>query len=220
MEKVMTIDIVRIMKALIKKWYFVALVSIVATILMYVYMYNPVQTYYSEAAIYSAAYGSYAQTTEGVKAVQLYADIIYSNKIAERAASILGDNSLDADTVRSMIFANITEDSSIMKIGARGTDPNKVIAVANAAAEAFIIEAQNITGSQGIQMLDKSSRAYMVTTNVRKKCILAFLVGAFATCMLIALLEIFSDRIYHVEDASLNGELEILGIIPIQKKKS
>lgn len=220
MEKIITIDIMRIIKAIIKKWYFVALVAAVAGILMFVVQYNPIQKYGAETAVYSSAYGSYAQTAEGVKAVQLYSEIVNSNKIAERTASILGDNSLDAETIRGMIYTSIKEDSPVLKIGAIGTDPNKTVAVANAAAEAFIIEAQNITGGESIQILDKATEPYIIRENIKKKCIIAVLVGAFIVCGIIALAEIFSDRIYHVEDAGLDGELEILGIIPIQKKNS
>lgn len=217
MERIITVDFLRIIKAIIRKWYFVLAVATVAGILMFVYKYDPTPHYYAEATIYSSAYGSYAQTTEGVKAVQLYADIIYSNKIAERTVSILGDNSLDVETVRGMIYASIPEDSSIMTVGAAGTDPNKVIAVVNAASEAFVIEARNITGSESIQILDKSVKANQVGNSVKKSCAIAFILGAFLVCGIIALMEIFSDRIYHVEDASLNGELEIIGVIPTQK---
>lgn len=217
MDTVITIDIFRIIKAILKKWYFVVLVATCAALIMFAYKYDTVTKYYANATVYSSAYGSYAATAEGVKAMQLYAELVTSNKIAERAVSILGDNSLDVDKVRSMVYANAPEDSTILLIGANGTDPYKTIAVANAAAEAFIIEAQNITGGQGVQILDKADTAKVIPNPIKRNCVIAFLAGAFFVCGLIALGEIFSNRIYHVEDASLDGEIEILGIIPTQK---
>ena len=92
-----------------------------------------------------------------------------------------------------------------------------VIATANALAQSFVIEAQSTIGTQAIQILDEATFIGIVNPKVKRNVALAFIVGAFIPALIIALMEILSDRVYRVEDASLDDKLEIIGIIPDQK---
>jgi len=220
MEKEIKIDIIRCVRAVLGKWYIVGGIAVACAAVVFGLRYDTVQRYNAYTTIYSASYGSYSATTESMKAVQLYAEIVSSKKIAERAVNIMGNNNITPEEVQGMIYVNDSEDSPVLGVGAISTDPQLAVEVANAVAEAFVIEASNITAGEGIQILDKATQAQQLSNGVKRTSALAFIAGFMVSAIIIALLEIFSDRVYHVEDAELNGELEILGIIPDQSMKS
>ena len=217
MKKVIKIDIGRILRAMLSKWYLMAIAGLLLGGIIFNMKYSTKQRYIASVSLYSAAYGSVTETTQVAKIMQSYANVIASNKITERAASILGDNTITGSYIRSIIGVRYDELSPIIYISASDTNQMRAIVIVNAVAEAFIIEAQNLTGSEGVQILDKANAAYPVSKGVRKYTMLGGLGGILVMALLIAFIEIFSDRVYRVEDAELDGKLEIIGIIPDQK---
>lgn len=222
MNTVVKIDVGRCLKALLKKWYYMLLVGIaIAAVLYLVKGIQNKTTYTASATIYSASYGSYSETTIATRAMQTYSQIISSYMIAERAEGLIGDESITAQEIRSMVYIDYEAESPILYILARSSSVGKSVAVVNAVAEAFLIEAQNITGGEGIRILDRASEEAVnasSSSDGKKMAILGFLVGFFGVACIIVLHEIFSDRVYRVEDATL-GSMELLGIIPDEDLK-
>ena len=217
MNKVIKIDLGRIFKELIRKWYLMVIAGLIMGVFFYYYRESKVQRYSASVSLYSAAYGSVSETTQVTKVMQSYASVITSNKIAERAASILGDNTINGSYIRSITGVSYSEDSPILYISANDTNGARAVMIVNAVAESFIIEAQNLTGSEGVRILDKATAAYEISNNSRRYTVLGALGGVLAVALLIGIIEIFSDRVYRVEDAELEGKLEIIGVIPDQK---
>lgn len=222
MNTVVKIDVGRCLSALLKKWYYMLLVGIAtAGVIFLIKGIQGQTTYTASATLYSASYGSYSETTLATRAMQTYSQIISSHMIAERAEGIIGDDSISAQEIRSMVFINYEEESPILYIMARSSNLKKSVAVVNAVAEAFLIEAQNITGGEGIRILDSASAEAVnasSSSDGKKYAVVGFFVGAFLVALLIVLKEIFSDRVYRVEDATL-GSMELLGVIPDEKLK-
>ena len=217
MNNVIKIDIGRILKAFFSKFYLMLLAGVIVGGLLFYMKSSAKQQYTASVSLYSAAYGSVSETNQVAKIMQSYANVVASNKITERAASILGDNTITGSYIRSIIGVSNDDDSPIIYIYATDTNSARAIVIANAVAEAFIIEAQNLTGSEGVQILDKATEAYEVPKSVKKYTLLGAIGGVFVMACIIAFVEIISDRVYRVEDAELNGKLEIIGIIPDQK---
>ena len=217
MNKEIKIDLGRIIKALIAKWYLMAIAGFILAGMFFFLRTSITQTYSASVSLYSAAYGSVSESTQVAKVMQSYASVITSNKISERAASILGDNTITGSYIKSIIGVSFSDDSPILYISASDSNGTRAVAIANAVAEAFIIEAQNLTGSEGVRILDKATEAYEISLGVRRYTVLGFLGGAIIMAIVIVLSEILSDRVYRVEDAELDGKLEIIGIIPNQK---
>lgn len=211
------IDIGRIIKAMLKKCYLIVGTGVVLAAAMYIYMLGKPQYYYATASVYSAAIGSYSETAQGIYTMQLYSSVVNSQKIADRAASLISGVNVTASEIRAMASASYTDESPIMYITATSTNPKVVVATANALAESLVIEAQSVTGTQAIQVLDKASWVGTVQMGKKRNVALAFLIGAGLTALLILLGETLSDRVYRVEDAEIGGKLEIIGIIPEQK---
>lgn len=216
-EKTIRIDFDRCFKAVLKKWYLILAAGLVCGMVMYALKYDTPQYYSATASVYSSASGSYTETAQGVYAMQLYSEIIDSYKLAERAASIVNDSRVSASMVRTMASSSYKEDSPVIYISARSTDPSLVVPVANALAQSLVIEAQSMTGSQAIQILDQATMIGLIGRGVKRNVAIAAAAGVLLAAGIIALIEILSDRVYRVEDAELDGKLEVIGIIPNQR---
>ena len=217
MNKSIKIDVGRIIKALLANWYLMAIAGLLLGGIFYNLRAMETQKYSASASLYSAVNGSVSESTTVAKVMQAYASVISSNKIADRAASILGDSKVTGSYIRAVISVSYSADSPILYIYATDSSRTRAAAIVNAVADAFIIEAQNLTGSDGVQILDKAIDAKEISKRVRLYTVLGLFGGAMIMAMVIIIREIISDRVYRVEDAELNGKLEIIGIIPDQK---
>jgi capsular polysaccharide biosynthesis protein len=180
-----------------------------------------IPVYLSEATVYSMAYGSYQEALAGTNIMKTYADIVSSRKVAERAALIIGDDEVTAQTIQGMVSVNYVDKSPILTIYATSISPQLTVKVANAVADAFIIEVKNIMGSDNVQLLDSAVDSSPYSnggmSNTMKRLLYGG-IGFILPCIVIALREILSTKLYSVNDASLNDELDIIGIIPVYEK--
>ncbi|GEM_PF-6463966 len=216
-EKTIKIDIGRCLNAMLRKFYIILGLGVIFASVMYFYMKDKPTLYTATASVYSAASGSYTESAQGINALQLYSNVIVSRKLAVRASSLISGMSVSPEQIMGMVTTTTKEESPIIYITAKSSNPNVVIATANALAQSFVIEAQSTIGTQAIQILDEATFIGIVNPKVKRNVALAFIVGAFIPALIIALMEILSDRVYRVEDASLDDKLEIIGIIPDQK---
>ncbi len=214
MDKVVKIDVIRCFRALIGKWYLILGCSIIGALVGYMIKMNDTPVFYASASIYSASYGDYQQSLQGYNALINFAELANSSKVINRASDLL-NNEISGRSIMSMVSVSYNTKSILLLISAKSSNPQTSIKVANAVAESFIIEAQNIIGGDYIKILDEASYASIQGENKKfKYAILGLIAMSIVSVVIILIKEIWSDSIYHVEDASLNGELEIFGMIP------
>ncbi len=166
-------------------------------------------TYSAKASVCSLVYGSFASISK-------------SSRVASRAAIILGDSSLTSDDIKDMTIVQASaESSSIMEVYAYSTNPDQAVNVANAVAQAFVIEVKSITGSEDIQVLDsaQSAKIFVDESAQQMKIILIFTVlGFLLICFIIVMITIFSSKVMSLEECQLDGSLELIGVIPDSKQ--
>lgn len=219
MKTEIRIDLLRCIKEVWKYKWLIAGVGILVFAITVALTSKAEPTWYkAKASVYSVAYGSYSESKEGVSAMVDYADIITSYKVCNRAALILGDDVMDGYTIMNMISVNYEYASAIMNIEAYSISPEETMKVANAVANVFVIEMQNITGEANVQLLDQAY-TYNVSYDgsqgrMKKRVMISVAVMGIISAAFVMKI-IFSTKIYSVRDCGLNGELEVLGIIPI-----
>lgn len=233
LSRIIEIDFLRCLKALLKnlKWIICTmLVFLAAGVLTAVYYVDAENVYDAKSSVYSISYGSYANSSEGVQVIKTYSDIVKSLRVAERAELLLGDGNLDKFAIYDMIEIEEPElnasgypidDSSIINIHAQSTSPDDAIRVANAVANAFVMEVSSITMESSVQVLDEAYTCE-ITYNALKEqgiCVALFVAaGILLSCAIIVLKEIFSTRIVSIQQGTLYGELDIIGVIPVRGK--
>lgn len=181
-----------------------------------------INTYQAETSVYSIATGSEQELKYLSTALISYAGLVSSNKVCERAATLVkGNVSLKAADIQRMIGVNSVNDS-VIAIHAVSTDPQISIAVTNAVAESFVREMTGITANDAIQILDPADSVTVNRNGVRSifmKRFLAVFAGAVISSAYIMGGELFSNKIRSVVQCIESDENEILGIIPLMENE-
>lgn len=178
-------------------------------------------SYSAMSSVYGAIYGNYEESSDATSAMLSYADVLTTKKVCERAESILGNSNITANDIQSMIQAEYSSDSIILKIWANADDPQTAIDVANAVGEAFVIEMQNILGSDAVQMLDYADRYYVAKNGFKSLWMLRVLfgfVGFAGSCFVLFVMELFSNKLKSVEQCVFDDEDVVLAILPEEDK--
>lgn len=178
--------------------------------------------YYAKATVYTVYSDSVQETSAITSALIGYSDVVTSKKVCERAEAIIGDSSITAQSIQRMITTSYNSSSTIMTISAVSNSPSAAIKVANAVAEAFVMEIQNLTGSDKIQVLDEAENASLMSNGLQGliKNILTFGIAGFVLSIVAMIASVlFSNKVRSVEQCLDEGEDEILGIIPYIDKK-
>ena len=175
--------------------------------------------YEATSSIYTISNLSYTDLNQqkDVYTFQTYADVITSKKVADRAAEMLGNDYLDGATIRNMVTYSNKKGSPIYKIHVITNSPQLSITVANAVATAAAIEINTITASNNSKILDEAYEYKQVFDGKREqiKSILVFaFIGLAIGFIIILIMACSSTKVETVNDVTLNGEIEILGVIP------
>ena len=114
-----------------------------------------------------------------------------------------------------------TEESSIINIHAYSTNKEDAIRVANAVANAYVMEVTSVTMTDSVQVLDEAYTCTIEYNALKQQIIyiiIFLLIGLAFSCCVVIGCEIFSTKILSLKQGSLYGELEIIGVIPVQEK--
>jgi capsular polysaccharide biosynthesis protein len=173
--------------------------------------------YGASATVYSSVYNTTDQNSDAAAAMIAYADIVKSDRVCERAASLIGNADLTGDDIRRMLSVSASSSSVMMTITANSSDPDVAVEVANAVAKSFVIEMKTITQTDVIQQLDNATEPYLASNGLRnlwEQRIVFFLLGSIGMAAFYFLKELFSDKIRLAEQCAFDDEDVLLGIIP------
>ena len=175
--------------------------------------------YQAYATVYSTAGDGYdlEQAAKATSAMRQYANVITSLKVLNRAAEQINDESITGHTLSKMVSVNSKADSSVLQIVVHSPNPNLAVTSANAVAAAFTSEIASITGQSNVHVLDTADFYVMIQNGSRQKWFMRFLCAALACglcCAGFLLADILSPKIRSMHHAGLNGDVDIIGLIP------
>ncbi len=189
------------------------LVSVFLTLRPRANVYEAFSTMYSTA---SSGY-SLDEALQTTSVMRQYSEVITSTKVLDHAAELIGDEELTGEMLGAMVSVNALEDSSVLRINVRTSEPELAVVAANAVSTAFVSEISNITGQSNVHVLDIATDYVMVENGESDKTMLRILLTVaafFISSGLWVVFDVFSSKIHSLEGASLDGEIELLGIIP------
>ena len=231
-ENEMEIDLGRCLRALVKKWWFMAAMAVLFGIAGLALTLEKGEDMYSAtSSVYVMSAESYSQTQIGITAMNAYADIATSMKVCERAAllmgaeNVTGEKIMEATTVstgeETAASSYIQKTSTVLTVTCTSNNPIEAMEMAQAVAEAFVMEMENITGTDAVRMLDKP-HAYEMTYDATQRQwlirIVAFFFGGVFAAMIIVLGELFDTKARTIRECTLRDELPIIGVIPMTKE--
>lgn len=172
--------------------------------------------YQASVCIYNAEYSSYYETTAITHFLQNAQTLSQSRKVAESAAQLLGDG-YTADEVQGSVKLSQEEDSSVVWISCESPVPVRAIEMVNAFTESLVNEIKLIAGADSVQILEYAQSARMVSNlSTTRLLIMVLIPMAFVTvaCLIITLRLLLSSRILSLDRCTLNGQINLLGVIP------
>lgn len=181
-------------------------------------------TFYSSATIYSAVYGSYSETVSGVTIMNTYSGILGSSRVCDRAAAEINDSRITSEYLQNLVSSGsvyIAGASSEAKkygyrlvIYTRLSNPEHVVDITNAMANAFTGEINELLGQDVIQVFDKATHSFRSTGMSQKTLLIIFAAAFFVlSAGIIFVKEFFSSKVYTVSQCCYDKNL-ILGILP------
>ena len=176
-----------------------------------------VENYYSASTVLYCPMSDYSESTGAIQLLSSYTSLIKSQKVAERAVSILGNTSLNYRNIQKMTSYTLSPAGMSLTISATSTESDEAIAVSNAVSNAFMEEMRTITKSDYIQVLSAAEKAGATSNGLFtlwKKRVMFFVIGFILMAGLIFLTELFSDKIRSVEQCVITDDDVVLGIIP------
>lgn len=215
--------------AFLRLWkmrYIVALCTLIGLFISFIYvLVNGVETNYrSSATIFSAVYGSYEDSSDGVTVMNTYAGLLNSSRVCDRAVANLNNSNISAQSLRNMV-----NNGSIYLSGASTASksygyeltlvviqdsPTYVVDIANAMAKAFTDEINDLLGTSSLQVLDEAQwYSSYDATNYKLIILVCALAGFVLSAGVIFVKEFFSMRVYSVAQCEMKKE-NILGLIP------
>lgn len=215
MLEITTEDIKIVISALFKNKLLIILLTIagVSSGLMYSSGLKTEYTYGASAAV-SAVYSVGQGPISSSAVLTNYTEILTSDRVCEYAAALIADGDVTAERIRSMIHVSSGSNSYVLKIGARGVNPELSVKVANAVADGFVYQTAVITGNNAVQVLDYAKSADIVSNNRSYAVMLLFPAAAFIfACLLAVIAEIAPGRLRSVGQC-VDDESELLTVIP------
>ena len=155
-------------------------------------------------------------------AIDEYSGVLSSAKVCQRAEALIGDSNITAADIQRMISSKVNSTSTIMTASTYPDNPETSVKVANAVAEAFVIEIQGITGSDAIQILDESQTAYLSSngySDLVKRVFTITIAGFVLGCVFFVGREILTDKIKTVDQCMGAMGDELLGVMPLIEEK-
>jgi len=214
-----TIDVKLLLRLIIKKWYLfavTALVSLGAAFVLTVEV-RP-DTYQATTSLSSLVEGSSSESISGFRLLTNYSGLVSSGKIAAAAREMLPDSlGVSVRQIQSMVKTSFSETYTMLYITSSSTDPQLAISVANAVAEAFVSEIGNITGGDTIRVYDRAisaSKSFDGLSEQRRTRITIPAVCLFILSISVVMWALFSDRIKSINEAEIDGKVNIIGVIP------
>ena len=227
------IDIVRIARAVVKRFYFIVLVTVLFFVVAFgLTLETGVDQYGAVATVYAAAENSYSDATAAVTAMNAYLDVAKSYKVSQRAALLMGRSDVSAADVQSHVSVNsssksnstttnfLNSSATIISFVATTDDPDLSMAMADAVAESYAIEMSNILKTDSVKTLDNAYTtyvAYNATRETWKVRIFAAAIGFILAGVIVVLLEIVDTKVRTVREATIRNQLPVIGIIPQYK---
>lgn len=148
------------------------------------------------------------------KLIGTYAEIATSNVVTNKVVGLLG-NGLTASELKSKVKVTLLNNTAVIKVAVRDTDPERAALIANETAQTFMLEVANIMKIDNVQIIDfaevpQSQVSPRASLNLAISLILGLMLGVFAAF----LIEFLDRSIKTPEEVQLLLGLPVLGMIP------
>ncbi len=199
-----TIDISRILKAVLEKIWFVIIAGVVAAVIGFIlssYVMEPkysatVRLYVDNATSDSNLALSTSQIDVAKKLVDTYKEILHSEPTYE---SIIEQANLPYKTsqLKTMISSGAVDGTAIMYVTVTSGDADEAAHIANAIVEVFPKRIEEYVKGTPLKIVEPAKPNYNPTSpSVEKYTVIGMVLGVFLSVCIICLMTVFDNRVY------------------------
>lgn len=229
-EETYEIDILQLAKALLGKWWIIAISAILCAAVFLAYsIFFIVPSYSSSVLFYvnntSISLGSASVSisngdlTAAKTLVDTYCVILKTRLTLEEVSDSLTEKGLDYsyEKLDKIISHNTVNNTEIFRVTVQDPDPKNACTIANTIAQILPQKISDVVDGSSVKVVD-----YAVVPTVRtspsysKNTAIGFIIGALAACVCIAVTYLVNDTI-DTEEWLLNtfkDEIPLLSVIP------
>lgn len=217
------IDLKKVIGALLKRWYVIALAGLLAAGLMFAYTKNYIpEKYESKTTFFILNHDesnlTYSDLQFATVLTKDYEILIKSRAVLEETIKNLKLNTT-YDVLKSMVKVAVPEDTRIVEIAVRTVDPKSSQAIADEVREVASKKIAEVMKVDAVNLVDKANLpTQKCSPSIMKNTLVAGAAGVFLVCAVILIFAIMNDTIRNQEDVEKYLELSTLGAIPLDKK--
>lgn len=220
-----TIDIVHILKALLQKWYLIALAGILVASMMFSVAYFVIAPKYSSSILIyvnnSSASGNNpnfsinsSEILAAQSLVKTYSEILNNRTTLERVAE-RADLGYNYREIGGMTVSKASNDTEIMKITVTSENPYHSATIANCIAEILPQRISEIINGASVEIIEYAiPNTNKVSPNVTRYTVFGFLTGAILAALVFIVVALLDDTIHDEEYVLQNYDTPILAKIP------
>ena len=216
-----TVDPIIVFTDVLKRWYIILFVVILAASGMYIYtdrLYRP--QYTTETTFVISSHGNSTTVYQNMNATSnlaaVFSELINSSILREKVLSTLGMKSFSG-----RITSRVVPETNLLTMQVTASDPRTAFLVTRAIIENHMIVSERVMGEITFEILQKpvvpeSPSNQKNAWNQAKKMALYALLGITA---LLAVLSYTSDRVRSQSEAEKKLNCTVLGSMSFEKKK-
>lgn len=202
----------------------IAFFAVLGFLFSLVIMFIPIDNMYTaSSAVCSTIFNDNFDNTKSVRLMESFMDLFESSLIQDRILDMTG-NYISSKELQKMTTLKTSNSRTILTIITRNKDPAIAIKTANVIAHVMIMETDKLfETSSGIKILDIASSAGFAYKGRDVHLLICFLLTFFSAlgcCVYFIAKTLSSDKVLFIEDCTMDGSLEIMGVIPYSSNRT
>lgn len=216
------LNIVSIIDMLLRRWNIILLSAILVGVFSFVYSEVFIQPeYVSKATLYVNASQKNTNNEISSTSINSSRQLVMTYAQILQTRTFLGDVAKDVDgrysdgQIRGMVSMSPLNETEIMSISVRGTNPEDVYKICDSITKRAEDELVRVVEAGSVKIIDEASDTKTpVSPNIRQNTFIGIFIGIFLGGLLVVVLELFDTRIKNGNEISQRYKEPLLGEIP------
>ena len=223
MEKIVEVDLKKLLQACLQKLWLILLCAVVGGVAAYLYTAFFITPQYRASASFYVNNAQQSSESQKISSSDLatsqrlvltYVNIIKSDTVLEKVIAE-ADLKMTPGQIRGMMTAQSIDETEMFRVQISHSDPYMATRVANAIAAVAPSEIANILSGSTTKVVDRAKvPTSPYTPNRARNAALGVIVGIVAAAAYVVVLTLMDVRIKSEEDLTAISSLPVLGVIP------
>ena len=218
------LDIREIQRVLKKRWKLISIITIILTIFTAVMSYFIIIPQYQSSNKLFIGKAEHDNTNYNTSDIQMYekllktySELIQTNDLIIKAID-KGNIDVSVDMVLNGLAVEPKNDTEILAVSFKCSDPVLSKDVIDAVTKEFISEAKDLIPNGTVKIIQSSNLPnYPVSPNIPKNIVLGFIVGFMLSILLAFWLEFIDNTFKTKEQLEEIMGIPVIGLIPIER---